>query len=312
MEVPCAECGKLFGAGSHMNKHIQVAHHPENQKKVCSLCSLEFSNRYRLYQHMKRVHGKVPCTRCGNLFFAKCMNKHISTAHNGEKLFKCTECNKLFFAKSRMNRHIQSAHTPDDQKKFRCNTCDKGFISNQYLLEHTNVHSGEKPFKCTECAKLFVAKSRLNRHIRSAHTPDDQKNYKCDTCGKGFINKQHFSDHLNIHTGEKPHKCKFCPADFANGGALRAHVKHKRLGFCVLIFFSILPYFLSQEKVEPRAGQFWNDKIYQNINFTVAQLLAPVIYLSFSLIEIYICERIERKFETQNPSHRGLIDSGHK
>ena len=79
-EVPCAECGKLFGAGSHMNKHIQAAHTPENQKKVCSLCSLEFSNRYRLYQHMKRVHEKVSMYSMWKLIFCKMYEQTYSNS----------------------------------------------------------------------------------------------------------------------------------------------------------------------------------------------------------------------------------------
>jgi uncharacterized Zn-finger protein len=70
---------------------------------------------------------------------------------------------------------------------------------------------------CTECGKLFGL-NKIKGHIKSAHTPDDQKKYRCDTCGKGFIDNWKLSDHMNVHTGEKPHKCKFCSASFASRG----------------------------------------------------------------------------------------------
>ena len=121
---------------------------------------------------------------------------------------------------------MKSVHTPEDQKKFRCDTCGKGFINKKRFSEQLNSHTGEKPFKCTECIKSFVTKELLNRHIQAAHTPDDQKKFRCDsTCGKGFINKQRISEHLNIHTGEKPFICKFCPAAFANSGRQLKHEK---------------------------------------------------------------------------------------
>ena len=61
----------------------------------------------------------------------------------------------------------------------------------------------------------------MGRHMQS-HMPDELQKYKCDICGKGFPKfqkykkRKHFKDHKNIHTGEKPHKCKFCSTSFAS------------------------------------------------------------------------------------------------
>jgi KRAB domain-containing zinc finger protein len=44
--------------------------------------------------------------------------------------------------------------------------------------------------------------------------------------------KENFLDHKNIHTGEKPYKCKFCSARFASKGThaghQRSHLGHRR------------------------------------------------------------------------------------
>ena len=223
------------------------------KKMWCKKCLREL----KLTEEMKKKSkAELPCAKCGKLFTSlKLLNTHKKAVH--EKV-PCSECGKLFGV-TNIKGHMKSVHTPDYQKKFQCDTCGKGFINKQRFSEHLNSHTGEKPFKCTECIKSFVSTELLNRHFQSAHTPDDQKKFRCDTCGKGFINKQRLLEHLNIHTGEKPFICKFCPATFANSGG---HAKHQRPRFCVLMFFLNLIIFKRDGQFAKL--QFWNDKIYQN------------------------------------------------
>ena len=77
----------------------------------------------------------------------------------------------------------------------------------------------------------MVGPTVMGRHMQS-HLPDELKKYKCDICGKGFPTNQHFKDHKNIHTGEKPHRCKFCSSSFASASTRnmhqRGHLGHHR------------------------------------------------------------------------------------
>ena len=63
-----------------------------------------------------------------------------------------------------MNRHIASAHSNQDLKKFKCEVCGKGFTTYQNLKDHNNVHTGEKPYKCELCDACFASKGTQVMH----------------------------------------------------------------------------------------------------------------------------------------------------
>lgn len=54
--------------------------------------------------------------------------------------------------------------------------------------------------------------------------------YKCNFCHKFLQSKQRRSDHENIHTGNRPYKCKHCSKTFPAKNAIDTHVKavHKK------------------------------------------------------------------------------------
>ena len=58
--------------------------------------------------------------------------------------------------------------------KFKCNLCNKGFISQSALEMHLNVHTGAKPFRCDVCPAKFNHRSNLQRHLKTVHKTDSQ------------------------------------------------------------------------------------------------------------------------------------------
>jgi len=53
------------------------------------------------------------------------------------------------------------------------------------------------------------------------------KPYVCPICERGFKASITLQNHLNAHTGNKPHKCNECEACFATYGDLSRHFKYK-------------------------------------------------------------------------------------
>ena len=87
------------------------------------------------------------------------------------------------------------------QKKFHCQYCEKGFVSNSLLKRHELIHTGERPYSCHFCEKCFNTKGSLKTHER-IHT--GEKPYSCKYCLKKFMDASDKNKHERIHTGEKP------------------------------------------------------------------------------------------------------------
>ena len=128
----CQECGmnihkKVF------NRHLQNVHFGQKQK--CPHCTQELSNEKSLKTHIKNIHEKIPCVQCGKMVGPPKMSIHMKT------------------------------HLPiEEQRRFKCEICAKGFLSNQHLNDHMNVHTGKKPHKCKFCSTSFASLGTRNMH----------------------------------------------------------------------------------------------------------------------------------------------------
>ena len=129
------------------------------KRKLCPECGASVTS---LKTHLSRHHSEPQtCPHCGKVLNGLvAMKDHISTVH--EKV-PCAQCGKLVGPK-KMNFHIESNHTPNDQKKYRCDVCGKGFSSSDRLRDHRHLHTGEKPYKCKFCSSCFASKGNHAMH----------------------------------------------------------------------------------------------------------------------------------------------------
>ena len=66
--------------------------------------------------------------------------------------------------------------------------------------------------------------------IETIPKSNDPERLRCPTCLKMFKKHNSLKDHINTHTGERPHVCKHCAKTFASAGNMHAHIRTAHLG----------------------------------------------------------------------------------
>ncbi|XP_069775706.1 zinc finger and BTB domain-containing protein 12-like [Narcine bancroftii] len=122
-------------------------------------------------------------------------------------------------ASDSLQRGGEELLTPPEVKPARCSECPAAFEQREHLAAHMVTH---RLYMCLLCGKVFKKNALLAQHI-NVHT--GFKPHCCAVCGRTFTQKRSLKDHMNVHNGDAPHCCNYCDMRFTHYNTLRVHLR---------------------------------------------------------------------------------------
>ncbi|XP_052864045.1 zinc finger protein 34-like [Anopheles cruzii] len=205
----CRSCPKTFAHASQLAAHR--SRHINERGHQCGVCGKAFFSKAILRQHQlthERTAGIVqqpaaedhtaaagktkirPCTFPGCQHVAATYQTYYTHRLRHEMAHWCDECGRRFARQTELQRHRRIYHTTDHP--YRCEPCNKIFLSRQSYREHMDSHANVRRFECEICDKKFVRRRNLINH-RMSHT--NLRPFKCALCENTFKYKSDYNRH---------------------------------------------------------------------------------------------------------------------
>ena len=174
-ETTCNECGKVFTNQKYFRAHMREKHGNQEEMKekpqfVCNICGKVLNSKGSLISHHRARHEirelKIKCEQCGKHFLNTYLLKKHMRMHEEKKT--CPDCGIKVRG---LKKHIELVHTKDEDKKFQCQDCGKGFMLKRTLESHRiNMHLKTKPYNCRYgCDISYNDMSNRNAHEKKTH-----------------------------------------------------------------------------------------------------------------------------------------------
>ncbi|CAH1642586.1 unnamed protein product [Spodoptera littoralis] len=190
----CSSCGGAWSRVCVAADHAARAHAAPPPTHACARCGDTYHSLGKLRLHMKSHAERQRCHLCGKTFRDRTSLRTHLFIHGGEKEFSCPRCDKRFLFRAALAVHLV---THDAPAHLYCHQCDFSFKNKMSYTQHMkyslkHCDPAALKYKCHECDKRFLKESRLREHTLAVHlkaTP-----LSCDQPGCTFVSILHTLD----------------------------------------------------------------------------------------------------------------------
>ncbi|XP_014665553.1 PREDICTED: endothelial zinc finger protein induced by tumor necrosis factor alpha-like [Priapulus caudatus] len=231
----CNVCQSVFGSSTKLHQHKLQQHKqqqpkPQQPKPQQHNCSLTFTSRAALRQHLWSRHAEIReargCEICGEACErASCLAQH-KLSHRADGPYACDVCSEpfadMFNFFQHMNTHRGGEHL------HVCPVCTVAFIQESALLLHMTSHNREKPYGCKICGAIYASALDLADHeathsghgsfvmevfrlafdenargpVKRAQLERVDHRYMCDICFVSFESPKAIANHVVSHEND--------------------------------------------------------------------------------------------------------------
>ncbi|KAG8278748.1 zinc finger protein 729-like [Homalodisca vitripennis] len=187
----CSECPKSFHSEKRYQIHVGFAHRPIMNCKYCDKSFTEVNKlAFHERHHLKQVKSIYKCNVCGKVLKSQSALKTHKNNHTSNNSMQCEVCEQSFKSFHALREHM-AKHSEEQEKKYFCDICGKGFYFYDSHARHRRVHLDPLLFRCRLCSERFQTKLKLIEHKKSCKVVA-----KCDKCLECFDTISDLKNHV--------------------------------------------------------------------------------------------------------------------
>ncbi|KAI5632285.1 zinc-finger associated domain (zf-AD) domain-containing protein [Phthorimaea operculella] len=116
---------------------------------------------------------------------------------------------------------LEKRESKHNNKKFRCELCFMGFVTENTLQNHMTIHDKSLPYSCEYCHVGFKQSWKLKGHVARMH----RYKFICRQCGQVKLNTSDVRQHHRSHSGDR-YLCEHCGKTF---NIYKSRMEHIRI-----------------------------------------------------------------------------------
>lgn len=212
---------------AHNNHHLKKPRGPYKkrgrkpsdkpvQEKIfkCNHCDFMVPKYADLRTHYMEVHSKeiLVCDLCDITFLnEKALKLHYSGKQHQANL-----------------AHVEDTNTNEEGETsiFHCHICNKRFTDEAWKQFHIDVyhlHPNSEDLLMKELGRPDITWEKYKDFLEQVKNCERSERIPCIECGKE-LKKDYMLEHLRLHSGDRPFKCRYCNLGFMSPLSLRRHL----------------------------------------------------------------------------------------